>query len=172
MPDWQAYAAAGFVVVAPNPRGSSGSGFEFARAIYADWGHVDVQDVLAAVDHVVGQGVADPERLGVGGHSYGGMLTDYVIASDTRFKAAVSDAGSANMFGSVRARHVRVVRTRTRHAVEEPDAYARVSYPFLHADRIKTATLFIARTKTSMCRASALNRCTRRCGRRTSRRSS
>ena len=96
MPDWQAYAAAGYAVIAPNPRGSSGRGFDFARAIYADWGNKDVQDVLAAVDHVVALGVADPERLGVGGRSYGGILTNYVIASDRRFKAAVSGAGASN----------------------------------------------------------------------------
>ena len=65
----------GFVVVAANPRGSSGRGFEFAKAIYADWGNKDVQDVLAAVDHVVAAGIADPDRLGVGGRSYGGILT-------------------------------------------------------------------------------------------------
>ncbi len=143
MPDWQAYAAAGFVVVAPNPRGSSGSGFDFARAIYADWGHVDVQDVLAAVDHVVGQGIADPDRLGVGGRSYGGILTNYVIASDTRFKAAVSGAGSSNMFGMYgHDMYIREYELELGTPWKNPDVYARVSYPFLHADRIRTATLF------------------------------
>ncbi len=85
MPDWQAYAAHGYAVVAVNPRGSSGRGFDFSRAIYADWGNKDVQDALAAVDHVVAMGIADSERLGVGGWSYGAMLTNAVIASDSRF---------------------------------------------------------------------------------------
>ena len=71
MADWQAYAASGYAVVAANPRGSSGRGFDFARAIYADWGNKDVADVLAAVDHVVKIGIADPDRLGIGGRSYG-----------------------------------------------------------------------------------------------------
>ena len=98
-PDWQAYAARGFAVVGVNPRGSSGRGFDFARAIYADWGNKDVQDVLAGVDHVVKIGIADPARLGVGGRSYGSILTNYVIASDKRFKVAVSGAGTSNMLG-------------------------------------------------------------------------
>ncbi len=52
-------------------------------------------DILGAADHLVAKGVADPERLGISGWSYGGILTDYIIAKDTRFKAASSGAGSA-----------------------------------------------------------------------------
>jgi len=143
MPDWQAYAAAGFVVVAPNPRGSTGRGFDFSRAIYADWGNKDVEDVLAAVDYAAAQGIADPARLGVGGRSYGGILTNYVIASDTRFKAAVSGAGSSNasaMYGH--DMYVRELELELGVPWKNRDAYERVSYPFLHADRIKTPTLF------------------------------
>jgi dipeptidyl aminopeptidase/acylaminoacyl peptidase len=143
MADWQAYAARGYVVVAANPRGSSGRGFDFARAIYADWGNKDVQDVLAAVDHVVASGIADPARLGVGGRSYGGILTNYVLASDTRFKAAVSGAGSsqpAALYGhDMYAREYEIelgVPWRNR------ETYDRLSYPFFHADRIRTPTLF------------------------------
>ena len=94
--EWQWLAANGYVVIAANPRGSSGRGEKFQTAIYADWGHRDVEDVLAAVDDAVARGLADPDRLGVGGWSYGGMLTNYVIASTTRFKAATSGAGSSN----------------------------------------------------------------------------
>ena len=143
MPDWQAYAARGFVVVAANPRGSSGRGFDFARAIYADWGNKDVQDVLAAVDHVVAVGIADPDRLGVGGRSYGGILTNYLIASDTRFKAAVSGAGASNfvaLYGH--DMYVREYELELGTPWANRDVWDRVSYPFLHADRIKTPTLF------------------------------
>jgi dipeptidyl aminopeptidase/acylaminoacyl peptidase len=143
MPDWQAYAAQGFVVVAANPRGSSGRGFDFARAIYADWGNKDVQDVLAAVDHVVAAGVADRERLGVGGRSYGGILTNYVIATDTRFKAAVSGAGASNwtaLYGH--DMYVREYELELGTPWAHRDVWDRVSYPFLHADRIRTPTLF------------------------------
>jgi dipeptidyl aminopeptidase/acylaminoacyl peptidase len=143
MPDWQAYAAAGYAVVATNPRGSSGRGIDFARAIYADWGNKDVQDVLAGVDHAVALGVADPERLGVGGRSYGGILTNYVIASDRRFKVAVSGAGASNfiaLYGHdmyTREYDIELGFPWTNRAT-----WDRLSYPFLHADRITTPTLF------------------------------
>ena len=78
---------------ASNPRGSSGRGEKFSTAIWAEWGQKDGEDVLAAVDWAVAQGIADPDRLGVGGWSYGGILTDEVIARDQRFKAATSGAG-------------------------------------------------------------------------------
>jgi dipeptidyl aminopeptidase/acylaminoacyl peptidase len=91
----QLLAADGYVVVMPNPRGSTGYGQDFELGIWADWGNVDTQDVLAAVDHAVELGYADPDRLGVGGWSYGGILTNYVITSTERFKAAVSGASGA-----------------------------------------------------------------------------
>ena len=144
MYDWQLYAARGYAVIGVNPRGSSGRGFDFARAIYADWGNLDVKDVLAVVDHAIATGVADPKRLGVGGRSYGGILTNYVIASDPRFTAAVSEAGSSNMFGMYG-----VDQYSASYEIElgtpwnNTDAYLRVSYPFFHVDRIVTPTLFM-----------------------------
>ena len=92
----QVLAGAGYAVVTANPRGSSGRGTAFSRAIWADWGNLDFQDVMAAVDRAVALGVADPDRLGVGGWSYGGILTNYVITSTGRFKAAVSGASEVN----------------------------------------------------------------------------
>jgi dipeptidyl aminopeptidase/acylaminoacyl peptidase len=99
----QFFAAHGYVVLAINYRGSSGRGAAFARSIFADWGDHEVADLLAGVDYAVQQGIADPQRLGVGGWSYGGILTDFTIATDSRFQAAISGAGSANqlsMYGS------------------------------------------------------------------------
>lgn len=143
MPDWQAYAANGYAVLAINPRGGSGRGFDFARAIYADWGNVDTGDVLAGVDHLVAQGIADPDRLGIGGWSYGGILTDQVIARDTRFKAAVSGAGAANMYAMYgHDQYVREYELELGVPWKDREAYDRVSFPFLHADRIATPTLF------------------------------
>ena len=143
MADWQIYAANGFAVVAVNPRGSSGRGFDFARAIYADWGNKDVQDALAAVEHVVKLGIADPQRLGVGGWSYGGILTNAVIASDTRFKAAVSGAGASNSYAMYgHDQYIREYMLELGTPWANRDAYDRVSFPFLHADRIRTPTLF------------------------------
>jgi dipeptidyl aminopeptidase/acylaminoacyl peptidase len=89
----QLYAANGYVVLTPNPRGSSGYGEDFCKAIYADWGNKDFQDDMAIVDYAVAQGIADPEKLGVGGHSYGAISTNFIITQTTRFKAAISDAG-------------------------------------------------------------------------------
>jgi dipeptidyl aminopeptidase/acylaminoacyl peptidase len=148
MADWQAYAARGYAVVAVNPRGSSGRGFDFARAIYADWGTKDVADVLAGVDHVIAMGIADPDRLGIGGRSYGSILTNYVIASDKRFKAAVSGAGSSNMLGMYgHDQYVREYELELGTPWANRDAYDRTSYPFLHADRISTPTLFYCAEK-------------------------
>lgn len=141
--DWQLLAAQGYLVVAANPRGSSGRGFDFSRAIYADWGQKDVQDVLAVVDHAVKIGVADPERLGVGGWSYGSMLTNYLIASDRRFKAAISGAGTSNMLANFGYdQYIREYDFELGVPWKNREAYDRVSYPFLHADRIVTPTLF------------------------------
>ena len=89
----QILAANGYVVVQPNPRGSSGYGEDFSKAILADWGHKDYEDDMAAVDYVLEQGIADPERLAVGGHSYGAISTNFIITRTHRFKAAISNAG-------------------------------------------------------------------------------
>jgi dipeptidyl aminopeptidase/acylaminoacyl peptidase len=144
MAEWQFYSAQGFAVILPNPRGSSGRGFEFAKTIYADWGNKDVQDVLAAVDHVVKMGVADSKQLAVGGWSYGSILTNYVLAQDSRFKAAFSGAGSSNalaMYGH--DEYVREYEFELGKPWEHADVYLRLSDPFLHANRIKTPTLFL-----------------------------
>ena len=92
--DHQIFAAHGYVVVLPNPRGSTGYGQEFCLAIWQAWGEKDYEDVMAAVDYVIDQGYVDPERLGVGGWSYGGMLTNHVITKTDRFKAAYTGASA------------------------------------------------------------------------------
>jgi len=89
----QFYAAQGYVVVLPNPRGSSGRGEKFCSAIYQGWGIKDYEDVMAALDHVIELGYADPNQLAVMGYSYGGFMTNVVITRTDRFKAAVSGAG-------------------------------------------------------------------------------
>jgi dipeptidyl aminopeptidase/acylaminoacyl peptidase len=142
--DWQLLAANGYVVVAANPRGSSGRGEKFSTAIWADWGNKDGQDVLAAVDFAVAQGVSDPNRLGVGGWSYGGILTNQVIARDQRFKAAVSGAGQSNaLAGYGTDQYVREYEAELGTPWGNTPAWLKVSYPFFHADRIVTPTLFL-----------------------------
>ena len=92
----QLLAANGYVVLLPNPRGSTGYGEEFSKAIFADWGNKDFQDDMAFVDYAIAQGIADPDKLGVGGWSYGGISTDFIITQTARFKAAISGAGAAD----------------------------------------------------------------------------
>jgi dipeptidyl aminopeptidase/acylaminoacyl peptidase len=142
--EWQLLAAEGFAVVAANPRGSSGRGEKFSTAIWADWGNKDGQDVLAAVDYAIAQGVADSSRLGVGGWSYGGILTNQVIARDQRFKAAISGAGQSNaLAGYGTDQYVREYEAELGTPWSNTEAWLRVSYPFFHADRIITPTLFL-----------------------------
>ena len=131
-------------MLAVNYRGSSGRGSTYQKAIYADWGNKEVVDLLASVDQAVASGVADPERLGIGGWSYGGILTNYTIATDTRFKAAVSGASSSlqsTMYGL--DQYIVQYDTEMGQPWKNPDVYNKVSYPFWHADRIKTPTLFL-----------------------------
>ncbi len=140
----QVFASAGYLVVMPNPRGSTGRGTDYAMGIYAAWGTVDVQDDLAAVDDAIARGLADPDRLFVGGWSYGGMSTNYLIASTTRFKAAVSGASISNIFaGYGTDQYVRDYENELGRPWENPVVWEKVSYPFLHANRIKTPTLFL-----------------------------
>ena len=144
----QFYAANGYVVLNVNYRGSSGRGEAFQKAIYADWGNKEVMDLLGAVDRAVAAGIADPDRLGIGGWSYGGILTDYTIASDTRFKAAVSGAGSA-LQSSMYGLDQYIVQWEIEVGLpwKAQDMYTKLSYPFWHADRIKTPTLFMGGEK-------------------------
>jgi dipeptidyl aminopeptidase/acylaminoacyl peptidase len=140
----QLFAANGYAVLSVNYRGSDGRGLAFQRAIYADWGHKEVEDLLGAVDEAVRSGVADSTRLGIGGWSYGGILTDYTIATTTRFKAAVAGAGSAlqlSIYGS--DEYVMQYELELGPPWRSRDLWLKLSYPFFEAERIKTPTLFM-----------------------------
>ena len=144
----QMFAAKGFVVLRVNYRGGSGRGLAYAKAIYADWGHKEVIDLLAGVDHLVALGIADKDRLGIGGWSYGGILTDYTIASDSRFKAAISGAGSANQLATYGSdEYVLQYNNELGPPWRNAALWLKVSYPFYHADRIRTPTLFMGGDK-------------------------
>jgi dipeptidyl aminopeptidase/acylaminoacyl peptidase len=92
-----AFAAKGYAVLRPNPRGSSGYGTEFRRANIKDWGVGDYQDLMTGVDKVIEMGVADPERLGVMGWSYGGYMTSWIVTQTKRFRAASAGAPVTNL---------------------------------------------------------------------------
>jgi dipeptidyl aminopeptidase/acylaminoacyl peptidase len=146
----QWFAANGYAVIAVNYRGSAGRGAKYSRSIWADWGHYEVDDLLAMVDQVVKMGVADPNKLGVGGWSYGGILTDYIIASDNRFKAATSGAGTAFTVAFYGTDQYIIQYDYEIGPPWDPKAwetYQKISYPFLHADKIKTPTLFLGGEK-------------------------
>jgi dipeptidyl aminopeptidase/acylaminoacyl peptidase len=140
----QLFATHGYVVLAINYRGGSGRGAQFARSIVADWGHKEVEDLLAGVDYAIAAGMADPARLAVGGWSYGGLLTDYTIASDPRFKAAIAGAGSGNQLSTYGTdEYVLEYNAELGPPWRTTAAWLKVSYPFFHADRIRTPTLFL-----------------------------
>lgn len=144
----QMLAANGFVVFGVNYRGSSGRGDAFSRAIFADWGHKEVEDLIAGVDYLVQQGIADAQKLGIGGWSYGGMLTDYTIASDQRFGAALSGAGTANPLGTYAVDQYYIQYNKELGDPWRNSAlYVKLAYPLLHADRIRTPTLFMGGDK-------------------------
>jgi len=171
----QFFAANGYAVLNVNYRGSAGRGMKFSRAIAADWGHLEVDDLLAGVNHLIAMGIADPDKLGVGGWSYGGILTDYVIATDTRFKAATSGAGTAftvAFYGTDQYIIQYDYEIGPPWDAKAWDIYQKLSYPFLHADRIKRRRCFSGARKTSTCPCRAASRCTRRCAASASTRSS
>jgi dipeptidyl aminopeptidase/acylaminoacyl peptidase len=142
--DAQLFAANGYTVIMPNPRGSTGRGEKFAMGVYADWGHRDIEDDLAAVDDAVARGLADPDRLGVGGWSYGGISTNYLIATTNRFKAATSGASISNVLaGYGTDQYILDYENELGVPWKNAETWMRISYPFLHADKIKTPTLFL-----------------------------
>jgi dipeptidyl aminopeptidase/acylaminoacyl peptidase len=146
----QMLAAKGYAVVAVNYRGSNGRGLEFSKAIYADWGNKEVLDIQGAADYLVSKGIVDANRMGIGGWSYGGILTNYSIVKDNRYKAAASGAGSAlqlSLYG------VDQYILQLDNEIGQPwkdnnyEKYLKMSSPFLNADRIKTPTLFMVGEK-------------------------
>ncbi len=144
----QILAGGGYLVAAVNYRGSSGRGLDYCKAISADWGNKEVMDLHGAVEYLVKEGLADPDHLGVAGWSYGGILTDYLIASDTRFKAASSGAGTGftlSLYGV--DQYINQYNNEIGTPWTSIDRYLKISYPLLKADHIKTPTLFMSGDK-------------------------
>lgn len=144
----QIFSTHGYAVLNVNYRGSTGRGHAYSQAINADWGDKEVADLMAAVDAAVATGKIDPDKLVVGGWSYGGILTDYSIASTTRFKAASSGAGMGNLIVLYGIdEYILQYENEIGPPWKNPEAYLKLSYPFFHADRIKTPTLFMGGDK-------------------------
>jgi dipeptidyl aminopeptidase/acylaminoacyl peptidase len=169
--NWE-FAARGWNVLMLNPRGSFGYGQEFFRGVLEGWCERDMGDFMAAIDALVEEGVADPERLCVTGYSYGGIMTNYLIAHTDRFKAAVSSASFCDfgdMYGSA-AVGVGLIRNELGgRPFERQELYDRLS-PIRIADRITTPVLFMQATEdrtTPMCGAEKLYTTLRDLGRET-----
>jgi len=140
---FQLFAANGYAVLLPNPRGSSGYGQKFCDAIYADWGNKDFQDDMAIVDYALDQGIADPDHMGVGGWSYGGISTDFIIAQTTRFKGAISGAGTALITSFYGHDHYqKEYEIELGYPWENPTVWDKIS-PFYKVKNITTPTLFM-----------------------------
>ena len=87
----------GYAVLLPNIRGSDGYGWKFVEENFSDWGGKDFEDIVSGVDYLIKEGIADSERLGIGGWSYGGFTTAWAVSQTNRFKAAVMGAGISNL---------------------------------------------------------------------------
>ena len=100
--NWYNYAAMlsshGYVVLLPDPRGSQGQGPAFAEADYQDWGGNDFQDILDGVDSLVKEGISDPDRLAIGGWSFGGFMTSWAVTHTDRFKAGMVGAAVTDLY--------------------------------------------------------------------------
>ena len=143
----QLFAANGYVVVMANPRGSSGYGQDFSLGIWQSWGVKDFEDVMAGVDYVIEQGYADPDRLGVGGWSYGGILTNYVITKTDRFSGAVTGASEVLYRSNYGHDHYqRQWEAELGLPWENADAWERIS-PFNDVANITTPTLIMGGEK-------------------------
>jgi dipeptidyl aminopeptidase/acylaminoacyl peptidase len=140
----QLFASAGYAVFMPNPRGSTGWGVDFTEANIGDLGGRDYEDIVAGLDHVIALGIADPERLGIGGWSYGGFMTAWAVTQTDRFKAAIAGAP--------------ITHWRSFHGIADIGTWDAISYraspytscgpydhfsPIQHVTKVRTPTLLI-----------------------------
>lgn len=141
--EFQLLAAEGYIVLYPNPRGSSGYGEPFGRAIWADWGNKDLKDVMAGVDYAISQGYVDPQKLGIFGWSYGGIMTNYAITRTNRFKAAVSGASESDYFSCYGYDDLHLLwEEELGLPWDNFELYRKIS-PIIDVKKVKTPTLFM-----------------------------
>lgn len=140
----QTFAAKGFVVLRPNPRGSAGRGSKFRLANLSDWGGGDYQDIVTGVDYLIDKGIADPERMGVMGWSYGGYMTSWIITQTDKFKAAAVGAGVTNLISFANTTDIVgfIPSYFEGELWERADAYRERSAMF-HIGNVKTPTLIV-----------------------------
>jgi dipeptidyl aminopeptidase/acylaminoacyl peptidase len=141
----QLLAARGYAVFYPNIRGSSGYGQKFIEMNRGDWGGGDYRDVMAGVDDLIAKGVADPDKLAIGGWSYGGYMSEWAITQTTRFKAAVSGAGLSNLISEYGTEQGPSYDEWFYGVPYDPEKVAGFlnSSPFVHLQNVKTPTLIL-----------------------------
>jgi dipeptidyl aminopeptidase/acylaminoacyl peptidase len=144
----------GFAVLAPNPRGSFGQGEAFTRANVKDFGHGDLQDILAGVDAAVRTGRVDGTRVGIRGHSYGGYMAMFAVTQTRRFKAAMASAGIANWLSYYGQNKIDqwMLPYFGATVYADPAVYARSS-PMQFITRVKTPTLVLVGERDAECPA-------------------
>jgi dipeptidyl aminopeptidase/acylaminoacyl peptidase len=142
--DWgQLLVAHGYGIFYPNVRGSTGYGQKFVEMNRADWGYGDFKDVMAGVDELIARGLADPNRLGIGGWSYGGYMSEWAITQTARFKAAVSGAGMADLISEFGTEiEPSYDEWYFGQPYEKPEGFLRSS-PFMYLKNAKTPTLIL-----------------------------
>jgi dipeptidyl aminopeptidase/acylaminoacyl peptidase len=139
----QLLASRGYAIFYPNIRGSVGYGQKFVESNRGDWGGGDFKDVMAGVNDLVDRGIADPNRLGIGGWSYGGYMAEWAITQTNDFKAAVSGAGMANLISEFGTEdHPQGDEWFYGVPWEKPEGFLNSS-PFLHLKDAKTPTLVL-----------------------------
>jgi dipeptidyl aminopeptidase/acylaminoacyl peptidase len=140
----QMFAGAGYAVFLPNPRGSAGWGVEFLELNIGDFGGKDYEDIISGIDALVGQGIADPERLGIGGWSYGGFMTAWAITQTSRFKAAMAGAAIINWRSFHGAAHIGLWdRVSLRANPYEPGNVYDTHSPITFVSQVSTPTLIL-----------------------------
>ena len=143
--DWQYFSGEGFAVFGPNFRGGDGYGRDFARSNLGKWGVGDYWDIMTGVDHLIEQGIADPDQLVVGGWSYGGYMTAWIVTQSNRFKAAMFGCGIANtvsMYGQTDIPSFMEHYFGDGAPPRQLELYRKQS-PMSYVDRVKTPTLIL-----------------------------
>jgi dipeptidyl aminopeptidase/acylaminoacyl peptidase len=150
--DLAALAAEGYFVFFPNPRGSFGQGERFTRANVRDFGHGDLDDILAGVDEVLRTAPVDPERVGIAGWSYGGYMTMWAVTQTGRFKAAVAGAGIANWqsYSGENGIDQWLLPYFGATVYDDPFIYARSS-PLSYIKQVRTPTLILVGERDEEC---------------------
>ena len=134
--------ARGYAVFCPNPRGSGGRGPKFRALAAKDWGPGPMQDVLSGIDALVSKGIADPNRLAIGGICYGGYLTAWTTAHSDRFSAAITGACIAEMSGQFGLTDVpKTISDYLGGAPWQIPEFYQANSPLFHAESIRTPTL-------------------------------